>query len=335
MFTAVPSGKKVEVERQPPQKGCFVNRDRFLGGIVGICVGDAVGLPVEYRSRSYLKEDPVTEMIGYGTHNQPPGTWSSESSLALCTVESLLNGFSLADMAARFVRFAKSGHWTPSDNPSDLSPVVREAIARIAKSAGRLSPRVNIDGDHRAEALLVRVLPMTVAVADLSVDDRFKRVAQVASLTNAHMRAVLGCHIVSETALELLADHTPEKAYSNMGRQVAARFAAEASLSAFERVLKRDLSRLGEGDVATEGGIVHAVEAALWCLLTEKDFPSVVLKAANLGGITTTTAALAGGLAGYAYGLEQIPEEWISTLARGEEIAELAGRLFQQTAIQR
>jgi ADP-ribosyl-[dinitrogen reductase] hydrolase len=66
-------------------------RDRLLGGLWGAVVGGALGVPVEFRSREERKRDPVTDMRGYGTHHQPPGTWSDDSSLVLCTVDSLVN----------------------------------------------------------------------------------------------------------------------------------------------------------------------------------------------------------------------------------------------------
>lgn len=53
----------------------------------GLVIGDALGVPVEFASRDELKENPVTDMIGYGTHNQPAGTWSDDSSMAVATME--------------------------------------------------------------------------------------------------------------------------------------------------------------------------------------------------------------------------------------------------------
>lgn len=39
--------------------------------LLGLAIGDAVGVPVEFIPRSDLKMQPVTDMLGYGTHNQP------------------------------------------------------------------------------------------------------------------------------------------------------------------------------------------------------------------------------------------------------------------------
>jgi ADP-ribosylglycohydrolase len=57
---------------------------KTLSGLMGVCVSDALGVPVEFSSRAERITSPVTKMLGYGTWNQPPGTWSDDSSLMLC-----------------------------------------------------------------------------------------------------------------------------------------------------------------------------------------------------------------------------------------------------------
>ena len=53
---------------------------------MGLVIGDALGVPVEFVSRDELKDNPITDMIGDGTHNQPAGTWSDDSSMAVATM---------------------------------------------------------------------------------------------------------------------------------------------------------------------------------------------------------------------------------------------------------
>jgi ADP-ribosylglycohydrolase len=55
--------------------------------LLGVAVGDALGVPVEFKSREFLRLNPVTDMMGYGTHHQPPGTFSDDSSLTFCLAE--------------------------------------------------------------------------------------------------------------------------------------------------------------------------------------------------------------------------------------------------------
>lgn len=310
-----------------------LDRDRTIGGIVGLCVGDALGLPVEYRSRSYLHEEPVNDMIGFGTHNQPAGTWSSNSSLALCTVESLTSGFSLPDIAARYAMFMQEGRWTPAGEPVDLAAPVMESIRRLSLQGPKRA--LNVEGDPHAFSLLSRTLPLAGSLSGLSHEERFKRVAQVASLTDGSMTAVLGSFILVELALELARRRAPAEAYQHVRKRVANQLEAEPALRAYSRIIEEDISALGEDEIHTEGEIVHTVEAAIWCVLTRADFRSVVLTAVNLGGATHTTASLAGALSGYSGGVGTIPKEWIKVLARREEILTMAGLLSTQTATSR
>lgn len=46
----------------------------WIDGMMGLIIGDALGVPVEFCSREERKADPVTGMRAYGTHNQPAGT---------------------------------------------------------------------------------------------------------------------------------------------------------------------------------------------------------------------------------------------------------------------
>ena len=66
--------------------------------LLGTAIGDALGVPVEFEHRQELEKNPVVGMREYGTHNQPKGTWSDDSSLALCLAESLCNGYNLNDI---------------------------------------------------------------------------------------------------------------------------------------------------------------------------------------------------------------------------------------------
>lgn len=38
----------------------------YLDGMMGLVVGDALGVPVEFSSREEREQDPVKEMRGYG-----------------------------------------------------------------------------------------------------------------------------------------------------------------------------------------------------------------------------------------------------------------------------
>ena len=72
---------------------------KTLSGLMGLCIADALGVPVEFTSRAERVQSPLTSMLGYGTWDVPAGTWSDDSSLTFCLAECLCNGFSLDAIA--------------------------------------------------------------------------------------------------------------------------------------------------------------------------------------------------------------------------------------------
>lgn len=68
----------------------------------GHAIADAMGVPVEFSTRSQRRCDPVTGYRGYGAHDVPAGTWSDDTSMALATIDSLAHGLDTTDMMERF-----------------------------------------------------------------------------------------------------------------------------------------------------------------------------------------------------------------------------------------
>ena len=90
----------------------MINTKQSVSGILGLCIGDALGVPVEFTSRAERAKSPVTSMLGYGTWDVPAGTWSDDSSLTFCLAESLCKGFLLDDIANSFYSWYHKGAWT-------------------------------------------------------------------------------------------------------------------------------------------------------------------------------------------------------------------------------
>jgi ADP-ribosylglycohydrolase len=68
-----------------------ITNEIVMSRTLGLVVGDALGVPVEFVRWEIIRKNPVVDMIGYGTYNMPPGTWSDDSSMALCLLDSLSN----------------------------------------------------------------------------------------------------------------------------------------------------------------------------------------------------------------------------------------------------
>jgi ADP-ribosyl-[dinitrogen reductase] hydrolase len=312
--------------------------ERVLGGLFGVCVGDALGLPVQFLSRRERKIKPVAGMSGYGAFDEPPGTWSDDSSLTFCLAESLCLGYDPNDIAERFVKWRFDGYWTPHGEAFDVGATTDSAMKRLRSGSG---PRRSGDTGEECNGngSLMRTLPVAFAARDLAPEARFRMVHEVSAITHAHPRSLLACGIYVQTALGLLEGMAPTDAFEKMKSPVTRYYGVDtvfkSELSRFSRILERGadgFAALPEDDIRSGGYVVHTLEAALWCVLNARSYVETVLKAVNLGGDTDTTAAVAGGLAGVRYGFESIPKLWVEVIAKKEEIEDLARRLHRRLA---
>lgn len=288
--------------------------------LYGIATGDALGVPVEFLSRGEIALRPVTGMQGYGTHNQPPGTWSDDSSLTFCLAEMLCGEYDLNNLANRFINWRNYGYWTPRGEVFDIGIATSHAINRLQDG---ISP-VLAGGDgewSNGNGSLMRILPLLFYIKDLSVTDRFNIIGEVSSLTHRHSRSIVACFLYLEMALNILQGKDKQTAYTEMCK-TANDFLVDEK-ETFSRVLSGDIPGLHINDIKSTGYVVHTLEAAVWCLLKTNDYQSAVLSAVNLGDDTDTTGAVTGGIAGLLYGWETIPAEWLNLLAKKTSIDKL------------
>lgn len=307
------------------------NKDRniWLDGIMGGVVADALGVPAEFKNREELKKHPVTGMRGYGTYNQPAGTWSDDSSMTLATLDSLKNGYDLNDMMDKFVEWRSNGSYTPFGEVFDIGNTCSDAIAHYmrngdVRTCGRTGARENGNGS------LMRILPICLYMYEkqkaegLTDEAVIEAIHEVSALTHAHARSQFACGLYFFMVREVLngngsLQETLQRGldagfayYANM-RETAGELMYYARLCTPE-----EFKNLPEEEIESTGYVVATLEAALWCLVNTESYAEAVLKAVNLGSDTDTVAAITGGLAGLYYGYEGIPEEWMKEIKRRE-----------------
>lgn len=299
---------------------------QVLGGILGFVTADALGVPVEFGPRSILKADPVTGMRAFGIFDQPAGTWSDDSSMTLCALESLTScGLNYEDMMEQFLAWANDGHMTPYGEVFDMGRTTREALMRYAKGTplmecGATGERENGNGS------LMRILPLalylhrTTGTHFSTESGAYEAIHNVSSLTHAHPISLISCGIYCAVACHLLNGVELREAISSGISDAKTYYRDQPAfapwLERFVRVEAEILAELPEDSIQSSGYVLHTLEAALWCLLTTKAYNECVLQAVNLGEDTDTVAAVAGGLAGIYYGKEAIPNEWLDVIAK-------------------
>ena len=308
-----------------------------LSGLMGVCVGDALGVPVEFTSRRDRLHSPVTTLQGYGTHNQPPGTWSDDSSLTLCLAEALCDWLPSQNSEATFYeaiadyfcRWYSQANWTPHGEVFDIGNTTAVAIKRLQQGisptqAGGTSEESNGNGS------LMRILPLVYLYPFLDLSSLIQKVHHVSCLTHGHPRSQVACGLYISIAVSLLEDYSPKDAYQRGIHQVEAIYQHPPYISEmqhFQCVMEGEVFTLPIEKIRSDGYVVHTLEAALWCFCNSSSYREAVLNAVNLGEDTDTTAAVTGGLAGIYYGIEDIPATWVEQIACKEEIIIIAKHL--------
>lgn len=294
-------------------------RDAFLG----LAIGDALGVPFELMKREDLQKDPVTDMVGHLAHDKPPGTWSDDGSMTFCTAESLLDGFDIERMGKSYLAWFDEGHWSADGKAFGSGGTTRAALKKLreghpAEGAGRIDPESNGNGS------LMRILPLAFYLDRIKPSDSqmIRTISQVSSITHGHEIAKCACYYYVKFAMHLLQGYNKQQVYDIVKSQFPS--ISHDLECVFQRLINHNIADLPSSEIRSDSYVVHSLEAAIWCLMTSNSYKETVLKAVNLGGDSDSTAAIAGGLAGILYGLDDVPDHWMDSIARKDDIEELA-----------
>lgn len=308
---------------------------QFKGAILGFAVADAFGVPAEFMKRNELKSNPVYDMISGGVHNQPAGTWSDDTSMVLCTMESLIEtGIDYNDQMKRFEEWLLKGINTANGEVFDVGMSTRRAIIEFAKGTAALE-----SGDKSEYACgngsLMRILPTALYIMSkyrsFGLDDRATEIIHnTSACTHAHPRCKIACGIYSSILFEMCLCGRFEDAVK-IGIHTALKYYREKEefkeyVSEFENL--GEIDTWDESQIKSSGYVIHTLQAVVWCLLNSSGYADCVIKAVNLGEDTDTIAALVGGLAGFWYGIKEIPTDWLDATAKHDEIEALCNRFY-------
>lgn len=294
---------------------------KIYDGIMGLVIGDALGVPFEFKERDSFR---CTDMTGYGTYYQPPGTWSDDSSMTLATLQGLVDckgKINLNVIMSNFYTWYYEADFTPYNSVFDVGNTTRNAIERYRFSGFNLQHYGGGGNEvtDNGNGSLMRILPLAF------VPCSFGDICNVSALTHAHKISVDACLLYINVIHGLLSGLTKEKAIKEALEDYQYAIVPVKELERLESV-----DKLHRTQIKSTGYVVDTLEAALWCLLKTDSYKDCVLTAVNLGGDTDTIAAVAGGLAGVLYGTggeKGIPEEWISQIPRKEWISKLCDQL--------
>lgn len=303
-------------------------RQTIRAVVLGHAVGDALGVPVEFCDRKELDENPVTDMMGFGTYPYPAGSWSDDTAMSLAALDSLAQGaVDFKDIMERFARWLEKDEYTPTGETFDVGRTCLHAVIRYLESQ---CPPTEAGGDNElsnGNGSLMRIHPFVLYAYAKGFDTReqIALVESASALTHRHPRSKMGCGIYSFILTKLLESPTIESGIEAL-RTAQQYYADHEEAALYARLFSPDFRNLSRDAINSSGYVVSTLEAAIWCLLNTESYRDCVLAAVNLGDDADTVAAVAGGLAGALYGLDGIPAPWLETLARRDYIEAMCDR---------
>lgn len=288
----------------------------LAGGLYGLLVGDALGVPYEFHSPGELPSyDEIEFAPPAGFHRAhagvAPGTWSDDGAQALCLLDSLIScgKFDLEDYSDRLLSWYDHGLWAVDGRVFDVGLQTGTALnayrqGRPAEACGFLRP------NGKGNGALMRVLPLALWHRG---DDRalVLDAHRQCLITHGHLCNQVCCALYCLTARRLAAG---EKF------QAAARQAADALRELYHDLPEhqRELEWSVRPDELWEGSgtgyVVDCLRSAFMVLARTESYAQAVKQAVLLGSDTDTTACVTGGLAGVLYGLQGIPQRWLDGL---------------------
>nr|WP_321182271.1 ADP-ribosylglycohydrolase family protein [Methylobacterium sp. Leaf122] len=332
-----------------PSTTLDATRDRAIGALVGLAVGDAIGTTVEFEQRGSF--DPVTDMVGGGPFDLRPGEWTDDTSMTLALGESLIacGGLDERDLLRQFLRWFHDGENSVKGYCFDIGNATAAALRAFYETgdihAASADPRNGGNGS------IMRLAP--VAVRLWNDPDKLRDAARQQSGNGSIMR-------LAPVAVRLWND--PDKLRDAARQQSATTHPAAEPVDASEALALllanairgmplTDLLSASYGPytpkvqavvdgswrgkhrdaIRSSGYVIDTLEAAIWAIGSSGTFEESVLRAVNLGDDSDSVGAVAGQIAGAFYGLSGIPERWRKRLAWNDRIEGLADRLFAES----
>ncbi len=298
-------------------------KDRILGGIWGLLIGDALGVPYEFNAPQDL---PTLDRIEFTpppgferSHSGVlPGTWSDDGAQALCLLDSLLTckTFNVNDFASRLLNWYEQGLWAVDNKVFDVGNQTARSLVSIRMGKLPLESGFVIP-EGKGNGSLMRVLPL--ALWHKGTDAELVNFAHSQSMvTHGHVCNQVCCALYCLWARKLLDAHPVEEAYKQAVSKLRQIYSEDSQhYYELERTIRPDDHPIGKGG----GYVVDSLRSVRMVLYKAASYEMVVKAAVALGDDTDTTAAIAGGLAGIYYGFDSIPKRWFMEL-RGKELVQ-------------
>lgn len=315
-------------------------KNRAIGALVGLAVGDAVGTTLEFKERD---SENITDMVGGGPFQLEPGQWTDDTSMALCLGYALLKGHEInsidwaTEQLSNYQNWYKNGYCSSNGYCFDIGGTTRTAIQNFIKSGSLTNNSHFLDSGNGS---LMRLAPIPIYYNAVYGVEKYNTLVQAAVMSSITTHASSLC-IQSCIAFATLLNRAingiqiPDGVEPSSSTKGSLLTLPEQiwELTGVNETLVIDIMNGSyktktRDQIRSSGYVIDSLEAALWAFYSTDNFKDAILLAANLGDDADTVAAITGQLAGAYYGLDGIPTDWVDKITNKDEIIKLAEDLY-------
>lgn len=310
-------------------------------GLLGLSVGDAFGVPFEFLSRKEVRALCPHDMLGndcqLSFHSRwsdliPRGAWSDDTSMTIAAMDSIVanNGsIDYDDVMQRFFRWWEKGEYCSLDFPFGLGNNISHAMNRYRRGY----PALECGGTgfrDNGNGALMRMFPFSMycILKNMNDEETLALIRQAAALTHAHEINLFSCYLYTQFLFECFRTKNPIMAYHlavTKKKHLYQGLFSQETIAAHDILLNRITDRGFDPDSIPESGYVaDSLTIAVYSIFKTDSYEDAVKTAVSFGYDTDTDAAITGSAAGVLYGMEQIPERWLSALRKKEELIRLS-----------
>ena len=289
-----------------------------IGALVGLAIGDTLGAPVEFCQRGRF--EPLSDLRTGGKFQMKLGEWTDDTAMSLCLADSLVacNGFNAKDQMERYWRWGNEGYNSTRTRAFGVGKTVAKAMSKYKKTG---DPYAGSDDSKTAgNGSIMRLAPI-ILFYNANYVQAIHFAAESSRTTHQALEAIECCKILGHVLFRAINEYHPRA-------NLLDGYSATHSTRPLQDLCKRTYINKSDTEIKGSGYVVESLEAALWAFETTDCFKDAVLKAANLGDDSDTTAAVCGQIAGAYYGVSGIPQDWLDVLFEYKRIKHTAEQLL-------
>jgi len=302
-------------------------KDRFKGALLGLAVGDALGMPVEGMSASTIRAryGEVREFLAAPRRALGPGQFTDDTQMTLALAESIVERGRVdpAHVAGRFMAWLDSG---------DVRGIGRSTLRSLLRLKAGVPWR---ESGEQGKWAAGNGAAMRIAPVGLLHCRRLERLRQdvhdVSIITHRNPEAVAGALAVAYAVARLVTGAKPSPDFlDDVASFVGHNPVSERLRKARELLSQGTPAEKALASLGTSGYVVETVASALYAFLSSPDdFEETVVTAVMAGGDTDTVAAIAGAISGAHNGVAGIPSRWRERVEGASRLAHLAERIYE------